>query len=180
MADDALLGTQVGIYRLAYVLGEGGMGRVYAATQPKIAGRVAIKVMSSHDKDLVGRFFAEARAVNLIKHPSIVKVFDLAHLPDGRPYMIMELLEGETLRSMLRRELQPIGGVVKSLCEALGALGAAHAIGIVHRDFKPDNVMVTLDGATKVLDFGIAKLSWRPNRFAAPPSMHAPMSTPPA
>jgi len=157
---DPLLGTRVGNYRLAYVLGEGGMGRVYAAIQPQIAGRIAIKVLSSQSPDLVARFFAEARAVNLIKHPSIVKVYDLSHLPDGRPYIMMELVEGETLRAVVRRDpALPIGGVLRVMCETLGALAAAHAIGIVHRDVKSDNVMVTLDGGAKVLDFGIAKLS---------------------
>ena len=159
MADDPLLGTNVGNYRLSYILGEGGMGRVYAAVHPKIAGRVAIKVLSSHAPDLTARFFAEAKAVNLIKHPAIVKVYDLAHLPDGRPYMAMEFVEGETLRRMLRRETLSVGGVAEVMAEALGALAAAHDIGIVHRDLKPDNIMITVDGATKVLDFGIAKLS---------------------
>jgi serine/threonine protein kinase len=158
--DDPLMGAVVGNYRLIAVLGEGGMGRVYAAAQPQIAARAAIKVLTSQAPDLVARFFAEARAVNTIKHPSIVKVFDLSHLADGRPYIIMELVEGETLRTLVRRDSPlPLGGVLRVMGDVLGALGAAHAQQIVHRDLKPDNVMVTPGGGAKVLDFGIAKLS---------------------
>ena len=159
MGGESLIGTYIGNYRLSYVVGEGGMGCVYAGVQPKIAGQVAIKILSSQDPGLVARFFAEAKAVNLIKHPSIVKVHDLAHLPDGRPYIIMELIEGETMGALVKRESLPLGGVADAMVHVLGALAAAHAIGIVHRDLKPDNIMVTLDGAAKVLDFGIAKLS---------------------
>jgi serine/threonine-protein kinase len=157
---DALLGTEVGSYRLIRVLGEGGMGRVYVGEQAEIASRVAIKVLTTKDPDLVARFFAEARAVNVIKHPGLVKVLALAHLPDGRPYIIMELVEGETLRTLVVRDAPlPIGGVLDVMKQLLAALGAAHARGVVHRDLKPDNVMITADGTVKVLDFGIAKLS---------------------
>jgi hypothetical protein len=160
VAADPLLGSVVGTYRISHVLGEGGMGRVYAAFNPQIAGRVAIKVLSSHAPDLVARFFAEARAVNLIAHRAIVKVHDLAELPDGRAYIVMELVEGETLRTVIRRDSPlPLGGIARLFGQVLGGLGAAHAIGIVHRDLKPDNIMVGADGATKILDFGIAKLS---------------------
>ena len=160
VAADPLIGAELGTYRISHVLGEGGMGRVYAAVNPQIAGRVAIKVLSNQDPDLVARFFAEARAINLINHRSIVRVQDLAQLPDGRPYIVMELLEGETLKSVVRRDAPlPIGGVTRVVGQAISALGAAHAIGIVHRDFKSDNIMVLADGSAKVLDFGIAKLS---------------------
>ncbi|HUS32532.1 MAG TPA: serine/threonine-protein kinase [Kofleriaceae bacterium] len=157
---DELIGTEVGSYRLIRVLGEGGMGRVYIGEQAEIAARVAIKVLTTKDPDLVARFFAEARAVNVIKHPGLVKVLALSHLSDGRPYIIMELVEGETLRTLVTRDSPlPIGGVLDVMKQLLAALGAAHARGVVHRDLKPDNVMVTLDGTVKVLDFGIAKLS---------------------
>jgi serine/threonine protein kinase len=157
---DPLLGTEIGSYRLSHVLGEGGMGRVYAADNPQIAARAAIKVLTTQDPDLVARFLAEARAVNVIAHSSIVRVFDLGQLRDGRPYIVMELVEGETLKALIRRDSPlPIGGVLHALGQALGALGAAHGLGIVHRDFKPDNIMVTTAGAVKVLDFGVAKLS---------------------
>ncbi|HTL32534.1 MAG TPA: serine/threonine-protein kinase [Kofleriaceae bacterium] len=157
---DELLGTDVGNYRLIRVLGEGGMGRVYVGEQAAIASRVAIKVLTTKDPDLVARFFAEAKAVNVIKHPGLVKVLALSHLPDGRPYIIMELVEGETLRTLVVRDSPlPIASVLDMMKQLLAALGAAHARNVVHRDLKPDNVMITPDGTVKILDFGIAKLS---------------------
>src|SRR5688572_28732861 len=93
--DDALLGTEVGRYRLARVLSQGGMGKVYVGVHPSIGSRVAIKILSerrARDPELVARFFAEARAVNLIRHEHIVNVLDLDLLEDGRPYIVMELV----------------------------------------------------------------------------------------
>src|ERR1700761_7457460 len=104
IGDDALLGAQIGPYRIARLLGVGGMGRVYKGVHPQIGSRVAIKVLSrecAERRDLVDRFFAEARAVNLIRHESLVNVLDLAHLPDGRPYIIMEYLDGAPLAAMV-------------------------------------------------------------------------------
>src|SRR5436190_20159718 len=104
IGDDLLLGSMIGAYRIARLLGIGGMGRVYKAVQPQIGSRVAIKVLSrecSDRRDLVDRFFAEAKAVNLIRHESIVNVLDLAVLPDGRPYIIMEYLDGAPLSALI-------------------------------------------------------------------------------
>ncbi|MBA3453681.1 MAG: serine/threonine protein kinase, partial [Deltaproteobacteria bacterium] len=159
---DPLLGTDVGRYRIARLLGVGGMGQVYLGVQPMIGSRVAIKILSAEctrNAELLDRFFAEARAVNLIRHESIVSVIDMALLPDGRPYIIMEFVEGRTLGEIVRAGPAPIGGVVQATTEILSALGAAHALGIVHRDLKPDNVLITGEGHAKVLDFGIAKLA---------------------
>ncbi|HEY0194989.1 MAG TPA: serine/threonine-protein kinase, partial [Kofleriaceae bacterium] len=160
--DDPLLGTEVGRYRMARVIGEGGMGRVYLAVQPAIGSRVAIKILSdacARNPELLDRFFAEARAVNLVRHEHIVSVLDLAQLPDGRPYIVMEYIEGQTLAAIARAGQVPLGGLVQVMAEVLSALGAAHAIGIVHRDLKPDNILITAEGHAKVLDFGIAKLA---------------------
>ena len=160
--DDVLLGTSVGVYRVAKLLGVGGMGRVYKGVHPQIGSRVAIKVLSrecADREDLVERFFSEARAVNLIRHESIVNVLDLAQLPDGRPYIIMEYLDGAPLADLVGKlGPLPLGGLAKLIAEVLDALAAAHAKGIVHRDLKPDNIYVTPAGRPKVLDFGIAKL----------------------
>ncbi len=160
--DDALVGQQVGAYRVAKLLGVGGMGRVYKGVHPSIGSRVAIKVLSrecADRPDLVDRFFSEARAVNLIRHESIVNVLDLAQLPDGRPYIIMEYLDGAPLADLVSRGgPMPLGGMARLMAEVLDALGAAHAKGIVHRDLKPDNIFVTPAGRPKILDFGIAKL----------------------
>jgi serine/threonine protein kinase len=160
--DDPLLGTEVGRYRLARLLGEGGMGRVYMAVQPMIGSRVAIKLLDetcARSPELLERFFAEARAVNLIRHENIVGVIDLAQLADGRPYIVMEFIDGATLGDLVRGGPLVLGGVVQVMSEVLSALHAAHAIGIVHRDLKPDNIVVTGEGHAKVLDFGIAKLA---------------------
>jgi len=160
--DDPLLGTEVGRYRLARLIGEGGMGRVYLAVQPAIGSRVAVKILSdqcARNPELLERFFAEARAVNLIRHERIVSVIDLAQLPDGRPFIIMEFVEGQTLAGIAAAGPVPLGGLIQVMTEVLSALAAAHAIGIVHRDLKPDNVLVTAEGHAKVLDFGIAKLA---------------------
>lgn len=161
-AEDALLGAGVGPYRIARLLGVGGMGRVYKGVQPQIGSRVAIKVLSrecTDRKDLVDRFFSEARAVNLIRHENIVNVLDLSMLPDGRPYIVMEFLDGAPLAELVGRlGPMPLGGAARLAVEVLDALAAAHAKGIVHRDLKPDNVFITPAGRAKVLDFGIAKL----------------------
>jgi eukaryotic-like serine/threonine-protein kinase len=160
--DDPLLGSMVGSYRIADTIGEGGMGRVYKAVQPNIGSRVAIKVLSaecSSNPTLVDRFFAEARAVNLIRHEGLVGVLDLATLPDKRPFIVMEHLEGAPLSALIRsRGALPLGTLVTLLGEVLDALAAAHEMGIVHRDLKPDNLFVTSGGRIKLLDFGVAKL----------------------
>ena len=159
---DPLIGTLVGSYRITKVAGRGGMGVVYLAVQPSIGSRVALKVLSvSHAESpvLVERFFAEARAVNVIRHEAIVNVLDLALLPDGRPYIVMEFLEGAPLSGHIsERGALPLGTFTTLAVEALDALSAAHQHGIVHRDLKPDNVFVTSRGRVKLLDFGIAKL----------------------
>ena len=157
--EDPIVGSEIGRYRVARLLAEGGMGRVYLGVQPAIGSRVAIKILSDATSgDLLDRFFAEARAVNLIRHENIVSVIDMAKLDDGRPYIVMEYIEGLTLAAVVKAGGAPLGGVVQVMMEVLSALAAAHQIGIVHRDLKPDNVLVTGEGHAKVLDFGIAKL----------------------
>src|SRR5688500_3745732 len=160
---DPLLGSMVGPYRIAHLVGAGGMGRVYKGVNPSIRSRVAIKVLShecSQRPDLIDRFFAEARAVNLIRHESIVNVLDLSKLADGRPYIVMEYLDGAPLGGVIaQRGRLPAGTLARLINEVLSALGAAHEKGVVHRDIKPDNIFVTLQGRAKILDFGIAKLT---------------------
>ena len=168
VSSDPLLGQTIGSYRLARVLGRGGMGVVYLGVHPRIGSRVAVKVLSaaaSGDPTTVERFFAEARAVNVIRHEGIVNVLDLSTLPDGRPYITMEYLEGASLSQRFSESRPfPLDVLARISLEVLGALAAAHALGITHRDLKPDNIFITSLGRVKVLDFGIAKL--RPEQGA--------------
>src|SRR5207344_2050181 len=125
--EDSLLGQTVGAYRVAKLMGVGGMGRVYKGVHPTIGSRVAIKVLSrecSDRRDLVERFFSEAKAVNVIRHESIVNVLDLATLPDGRPYIVMEYLDGSSLAAIVEAAKRtghplPIGGVARLCVEVL-------------------------------------------------------------
>ena len=157
-------GTQLGEYVIKHKIAEGGMGQIYAGVQPIIGKKVAIKVLahSGHrNGQLPQRFLLEAQAVNRINHPSIVDIFSFGHLPDGRPYFVMEFLCGETLEGAIDGgTLSPaeLVEVLKQLCEVLGAV---HAKGVVHRDLKPENLWVERQPDRlpnlKMLDFGIAK-----------------------
>jgi len=160
-SDDELLGETIGNYRIVRLLGEGGMGRVYLALHPRIGSRVAVKLLSplaSVDDELVQRFFAEAELVNKIRHEGIVNVLDLDHLPDGRPFITMEYLDGEPLSSTIAKGPMALGLAASIGIEMLEALQAAHTCGVVHRDLKPDNIFISPKGRVKLLDFGIAKL----------------------
>jgi serine/threonine-protein kinase len=163
-----MIGETIGNYRVVSLLGGGGMGSVFVAEHPKIGRRVAIKVLRldlMHGDDVVERFFNEARAANAIRHPNIIEILDAGFLPGGSPYMIMELLEGETVEARLRRlKRLPLGAAIDIGVQAASALGAAHQKGIIHRDLKPENLFLVAGGgairpdALKVLDFGVAKL----------------------
>src|SRR5262244_2256424 len=145
--DDPLLGEMVGSYRLTKLLGEGGMGRVYRGIHAGIGARVAVKVLNAEwarNREIVERFFAEARAVNVVRNEGIVNILDLNYLPDGRPFIVMEYLDGQPLTSLIRAlHPLPLGALAALTQEVLDALAAAHAKGIVHRDLKPDNIFVT-------------------------------------
>lgn len=162
-------GSLIGSYRVVGKLGEGGMGVVYVAEHQLLGRRAAIKVLlpaMSANQQVVTRFFNEARAVTAIADPGIVQVFDFGFQPDGSAYIVMELLEGETLDARLRRRGPfSVADSLRLIRQVATSLAAAHARGVVHRDLKPDNVFVTGDPAVtggerpKILDFGIAKLS---------------------
>ncbi len=180
--EDILLGETLGSYRLAKLIGEGGMGLVYKAVNPEIGSRVAIKVLSrdcAGTPDLVERFFAEARAANLIRHENIINILDLARLSDDRPYIIMEYLDGAPLGDIIKEQgALPLGTLARLAGEVLDALGAAHAKPIVHRDLKPDNIFISPQGRAKVLDFGIAKLRPELSGRAGPTQTGSLMGTP--
>ena len=168
-----MIGQQFGNYRAISLLGEGGMGAVYLAEHPAIGRRVAVKVLHKNyirDENLLTRFLNEARAANAIRHPNIIEILDSGTIADGTPFLVMELLEGESLGTRIRREgALPIQSAVEFCYQTASALGAAHKKGIVHRDLKPDNLFVVPDPhdpereRIKVLDFGIAKLQQSAN-----------------
>src|SRR5436309_4529152 len=153
-------GTRLGPYEILAPLGAGGMGEVYRARDPRLSREVAIKVLPasfSNDPDRLRRFEQEARAAGILNHPNITAVYDVGTF-DGAPYVVTELLEGETLRSRLAGgPLAPRRAIDYAIQIAQG-LAAAHGKGIVHRDLKPENLFVTRDGRVKILDFGLAKL----------------------
>jgi tRNA A-37 threonylcarbamoyl transferase component Bud32 len=157
----ALVGTQLGgRYRLDAQVGAGGMSTVYRAFDAILERRVAIKLMHrdiAADTDQLERFRREARAVAQLSHPHIVGVIDAGE-EDGRPYIVFEYVEGETLKDRIRRLGRlPVDEAIAYAIEIARALGAAHTRGIVHRDVKPQNVLVDEEGSAKVTDFGIAR-----------------------
>ena len=156
--------TRLGVYEISAPLGAGGMGEVYRARDTRIDRDVAVKILPGPyvaDSDRLRRFEQEARAAGALNHPNVLTLHDVGR-HEGTPYIVSELLEGETLRSMLSRGPLRIGRAVDHAVQIARGLAAAHDKGIVHRDLKPENVFVTRDGRVKVLDFGLAKLTERP------------------
>jgi serine/threonine protein kinase len=153
-------GTRLGDYEIVSLVGSGGMGEVYRARDTKLNRDVAIKVLPrywSRDPDRLQRFDLEARAAAALNHPNITSIFHVGQ-HDGSPYMVTELLQGETLRERLRRGPIPLRKAIEYAVQIAHGLAAAHDRGIVHRDLKPENVFVTKDGRVKILDFGLARL----------------------
>jgi serine/threonine protein kinase len=184
-----VIGQKINNYEVRSLLGEGGMGSVYVAEHPVLGRRAAVKVLRPEyavDASLVGRFINEARASSAIKHPGIIEVFDVGTLADGVPYLMMELLEGETLGRRIERETRlKVPDAVDIAAQAAAALAAAHAHGIVHRDLKPENLFLLPDPSqrshvrVKVLDFGIAKLQRRLSGQSIRTHTGSIMGTPP-
>ncbi|MCA1629555.1 MAG: protein kinase, partial [Acidobacteria bacterium] len=152
--------TRLGRYEIRAQIGAGGMGEVYLARDPKINRDVAIKVLPadfSSDAERLRRFEQEAQAAGALNHPNILSIYDV-DTHDGSPYVVSELLEGETLREQLGGAPLPARKALDYALQTARGLAAAHEKGIVHRDLKPENLFVTQDGRVKILDFGIAKL----------------------
>lgn len=157
-----MIGTSIGNrYLIVALIGGGGMADVYRAEDRKLQRPVAVKVLRAEflrDAEVVGRFENEARAAAALSHPNVVSVYDVGETPDGNRYIVMEYVEGETLKDLLQahgplsaRQTLTLGAAVAS------ALAAAHRKGIVHRDIKPENILITAEGEVKVTDFGIAR-----------------------
>ncbi|HEY6175279.1 MAG TPA: serine/threonine-protein kinase, partial [Kofleriaceae bacterium] len=160
----AYVGNVLGSYRVVELLGKGGMGYVFRAEHVKLGREVALKLLRSDyasRRDAVTRFFQEARTVNRVRHRNIVDVTDFVELDDGTTYIVMELLTGTSLGNWARSNID-LPRAIAVLVQICDGLGAAHQVGVIHRDLKPDNVVVvpTPDGAelVKLLDFGVAKL----------------------
>jgi len=155
----SLVGREVETYRIEQLLGAGGMGEVYLAFDTRLSRRVALKILPPEfvlDAERVARFEREARAVSALNHPNIVTIHDVGST-DDLLFIAMEFVEGKTLRELSgQMKLKEILSVVAQAAEALAA---AHRAGVIHRDIKPDNIMLRADGYVKVLDFGLAKLT---------------------
>src|SRR5213080_3212383 len=143
-------GTRLGPYEVVAPIGAGGMGEVYRARDTRLAREVAIKVVPP---ELAQRFEREARAISQLNHPNICTLYDV-----GENYLVMELLDGESLADRLAKGALPLDQVLRYGVQIADALDKAHRAGIVHRDLKPRNIMITRSGA-KLLDFGLAKTS---------------------
>jgi serine/threonine protein kinase/Tol biopolymer transport system component len=153
--------TTIGQYTIVSKIGEGGMGEVYRARDPKLGRDVAIKVLPaslSENADRLNRFEQEAQAAGALNHPNILSIYHIG-THDGAPYIVSELLEGETLRERMALGALPQRKAIDYALQIAKGLAAAHEKGIVHRDIKPDNVFITDDGRVKILDFGLAKLT---------------------
>jgi|HubBroStandDraft_6_1064221.scaffolds.fasta_scaffold55769_1 Tol biopolymer transport system component len=153
-------GTKLGPYEIQSQIGAGGMGEVYRARDSRLGREVAIKILPESfatDAERLRRFEQESHAVAAINHPNILAIYDVG-TRDGAPYLVSELLEGESLRALLEKGPIPQRKAVEYAVQIANGLAAAHDKGIVHRDLKPDNLYVCRDGRVKILDFGLAKL----------------------
>src|SRR5688572_6771736 len=153
-------GTRLGSYEIIGPLGEGGMGEVYLAKDSRLGREVAIKVLPADvatDRDRLARFEGEARAVSALNHPHIVTLYEVG-TSDSGPFIVMERIDGRSVRELLDEGPLPTRRLLTIGAQIAEGLAKAHAAGMVHRDLKPGNVMVTRDGFAKILDFGLAKL----------------------
>ena len=170
------VGTRIGPYEIATWIGAGGMGEVYSAYDARLGREVAIKLISERfasDPSRVHRFEQEARAAGQINHPNILAVYDVGR-HDGTPYIVSELLEGESLARRLKDGALSTRKVIDYAGQIAAGLAAAHDKNLVHRDLKPDNLFITTEGRVKILDFGIAKLTTPAD---APPQTGFPTET---
>src|SRR5215467_12994438 len=173
-------GTRLGPYEIVAPIGAGGMGEVYKAKDTRLDRTVAVKVLPSHvssDPALRERFEREARTIAALNHPHICTLYDVGH-QEGIDFLVMEFLEGETLAARIQKGSMPMEEVLRYGVQIADALERAHRQGLVHRDLKPGNIMITRAGA-KLLDFGLAKaigLGEAPGGLTASPTMTSPLT----
>ena len=157
----SIIGTQINQYQIISLLGKGGMGEVYLAFDSKLERKVALKLLSeefAENPNRLRRFFQEAKSASALNHPNILTVHEISEL-DDRNFIVTEFIKGKTLKHYLSEEKPALRATLEIAEQIVSALAAAHEAHIVHRDIKPDNIMVRKDGIVKVLDFGLAKLS---------------------
>jgi len=172
-------GTKLGPYEIEHAIGSGGMGVVYRADDSRLGRKVAIKVLPHARGDHFRRFEREARTIGALNHPNLLTLHDVGE-HDGVPFLVTEMLDGESLRARLSRGPMRLREAIQIGADVARGLAAAHDAGIVHRDVKPDNIFLTTDGRTKILDFGIAKLQRDSVEMPAVDIGHEPTVTPTA
>src|SRR5215471_7028988 len=155
-----MIGSKLGVYEITALVGKGGMGEIYRGRDAKLKRDVAIKILPeewARDADRLSRFQREAEVLASLNHPNIAAIYDVQEA-EGSRFLVLELIEGETLADRIRRGPIPVDealNITKSICEAVEA---AHEKAIIHRDLKPANVKIGPDGKVTVLDFGLAKM----------------------
>ena len=152
-------GDKLGNFEIMALIGRGGMGEVYRARDPRLKRDVAIKTMPSGfagDRDRIARFEREARAASALNHPNIVSVYDIG-TEGGVSFIVSELVDGETLARIIQRGPLPLRKLIEVSTQICDGLAAAHTAGVIHRDLKPGNIMLSRDGRVKILDFGLAR-----------------------
>ena len=156
-----MIGKTLGPYEILALIGAGGMGEVWKALDTRLGRIVAIKVLRedfSSDKERLARFEKEARLASALNHPNIITIYQIGKA-DGAPYIAMELVEGKTLRELLRGRRLPLPEILNLAAQIANGMAKAHGAGITHRDLKPENIMISGDGFVKILDFGLGKLA---------------------
>jgi Tol biopolymer transport system component/predicted Ser/Thr protein kinase len=166
-------GHRFGHYKILYLLGAGGMGEVYLAQDEKLGRQIALKLLPAlftRDEDRLRRFEQEARAASALNHPNVCVIHEVGETAEGRDYIAMEYIDGVTLRQHITEARLKLSEVLDVAVQVASGLGAAHEVGVMHRDVKPENIMLRRDGYVKVLDFGLAKLTEQPTTDVTAPA----------